>query len=65
MTFEMQKTPTLYQRQLLFEKRTIAELSETEMTEINGGSLPAVAIATIGVIFLLPPVIDAIKDRVK
>jgi len=35
--------------QLLFEKRTVAELSETELMSVNGGATPATTIVPITV----------------
>lgn len=61
----MQKLPQKDKTTLLFEKRTVAELSEMEMTQVNGGSLPVVAVATIGLILILPPFIEAVKDMSK
>jgi lactobin A/cerein 7B family class IIb bacteriocin len=34
--------------EMLFEKRTVAELSETELMDVNGGATPTIVPITVG-----------------
>ncbi|MEC5143151.1 class IIb bacteriocin, lactobin A/cerein 7B family [Chitinophaga sp. 212800010-3] len=47
LTLELQHVPVVAVKQDLMQKRTVSELSEKEMLEIDGGTSPICAAAAV------------------